>query len=131
LKIRPDLRSQVAERADLGCEYWLIHEEEAAFAREGDHIVSRQHGGETVADNLCMLCNRYKDTNISSMLSDAITRLFNPRLERWSDHFALNSAVIQPLTPMGEATAKLLRLNTAERVIERNALQGLGRYPRA
>jgi hypothetical protein len=41
-----------------------------------------------------MLCNRYKGTNISSLLSGVITRLFNPRLERWSDHFALKGAVI-------------------------------------
>jgi hypothetical protein len=96
--------------------------------------MSRQHGGKTTADNLayaCMICNRFKGTNISSVdASSAIIRLFNPRLDRWDDHFRLIGAVIQPLTATGEATARLLRLNAAERVVERNMLQRLGRYSR-
>jgi len=134
LRVGPELRSLVAQRAGLLCEYCLIHEDDAAFSREVDPIVSRQHGGQTTADNLayaCMICNRFKGTNISSVdASGAITGLFNPRSERWEDHFRLTGAVIQPLPGTGEVTAKLLRLNTAERVVERNVLQRLGRYPR-
>lgn len=120
--------------AGLRCEYCLIHEDDGAFFHEVDHIVSRQHGGETTADNLayaCMICNRYKGPNISSVdASGAIVRLFDPRSERWEDHFRLTGAVIQPLTGTGEVTARLLRLNAAERVVERTMLQRLGRYPR-
>ena len=134
MRVGPELRSLVAQRAGLRCEYCLIHEDDAAFSHEVDHIVSRQHGGETTADNLayaCMICNRFKGTNISSVdASGAIMGLFNPRAARWEDHFRLTGAVIQPLTRTGEATARLLRLNAAERVIERNVLQRLGRYPR-
>jgi hypothetical protein len=117
----------------LRCEYCLIHEDDAAFSHEVDHIVSRQHGGETTADNLayaCMICNRFKGANVSSVdASGAIVRLFNPRSERWEDHFRLAGAVVEPLTGTGEATARLLRLNAAERVVERNVLQRLRRYP--
>ena len=134
MRVGPELRSLVAQRAGLRCEYCLIHEDDAAFSHEVDHIVSRQHGGETTADNLayaCMICNRFKGTNISSVdASGAIMRLFHPRSERWEHHFRLTGAVIQPLTATGEATARLLRLNATERVMERNALQRLGRYPR-
>ncbi len=59
-------------RADSRCEYCLLHQDDAAFTHEVDHIVSKQHGGETVADNLayaCMVCNRYKGANISSIAS--------------------------------------------------------------
>ncbi|MGA2136486.1 MAG: HNH endonuclease signature motif containing protein [Bryobacteraceae bacterium] len=45
----------------LRCEYCLIHEDDAAFSHEVDHVIGRQHGGRTVADNLaysCMVCNR-------------------------------------------------------------------------
>ncbi len=78
-----------------------------------------------------MICNRFKGANISSVdAAGAIMRLFNPRSERWEDHFRLTGAVIQPLTGTGEATARLLRFNAAERVVERNVLQHLGRYPR-
>lgn len=134
MRVGPELRSLVAQRAGRRCEYCLIHEDDAAFSHEVDHIVSRQHGGETTADNLayaCMICNRFKGTNISSVdASGSIMELFNPRSERWEDHFRLTGAVIQPVTGTGEATARLLRLNAAERVVERNVLQRLGRYPR-
>ena len=135
MRVGAELRFRVAERARLRCEYCLIHEDDAAFSHEVDHILSRQHGGETAADNLayaCMVCNRFKGTNISSVdASGAVIRLFNPRLQRWEEHFRLDGVIIQPLTNVGEATARLLRLNAAERVIERNALQHLGRYPRS
>lgn len=134
MRVGPELRSLVAQRAGLRCEYCLIHEDDAAFSHEVDHIVGRQHGGETTADNLayaCMICNRFKGANISSVdAAGGIMRLFNPRSERWEDHFRLTGAVIQPLTGRGEATARLLRFNVAERVVERNVLQRLGRYPR-
>jgi len=100
-----------------------------------DHIKSRQHGGETTLDNLayaCMICNRFKGTNVGSVdRSGAFVRLFNPRSDRWERHFRLSGAVIEPLTGVAEATSRLLRLHAAERVIERQLLQRLGRYPRA
>ena len=46
------------------------------------------------------------------------------------EHFKVDGPTIQPLTPIGEVTARLLRLNAAERVIERRLLQHLGLYPR-
>jgi hypothetical protein len=63
--------------------------------------------------------------------SAVVVRLFDPRADRWTEHFRLDGAVIQPLTRAGAATARLLRFNAAERLIERNVLQGLARYPRA
>ena len=116
------------------CEYCLLHEDDAAFRHEVDHIVSRQHGGETIAENLayaCMVCNRYKGSNIASVSpSGDLVRLFNPRVDRWNDHFRLNGAVIEPLGLVGEVTARVLRLNTAERVVRRSVLQQLRRYPK-
>jgi hypothetical protein len=134
LRIAAELRAEIVRRARLRCEYCLIHEEDAGFVHEVDHIIGRQHGGETVAENLayaCLVCNRFKGPNLSSVdSSGTIIPLFHPRSQRWADHFRLAGAVIQPLTPTGEATANLLRLNAAERVIERSVLQQLNRYPR-
>ena len=134
MRVSQELRVLVAERAGSRCEYCPIHEDDAAFAHEVDHVVSRQHGGDTSSENLaysCMICNRFKGTNVGSV--DAlgrIVRLFNPRTDRWQDHFRLEGAIFMPMTPSAEATAKLLRLNASERVIERSVLQRLGRYPR-
>jgi hypothetical protein len=112
----------------------LLHEDDAAFPHEVDHIVSRQHGGATTADNLayaCMVCNRYKGSNVASVsgVGDLVP-LFNPRQHTWTDHFRLNGAVIEPLDPVGEVTARVLRLNTSERVVRRSVLQRLRRYPK-
>jgi 5-methylcytosine-specific restriction endonuclease McrA len=135
LKVSAEFRAAVMRRADMRCEYCLIHQDDAVFAHEVDHIISRQHGGETIDGNLaysCMVCNRYKGANLSSIsVSGDLVRLFNPRLSNWEDHFRLDEAVIQPLDPIGEVTARLLRLNAAERVVRRRILQQLRRYPRS
>ena len=134
MRASAELRLQISRRADRRCEYCRLHEDDAAFPHEVDHIISRQHGGGDELDNLawsCMLCNRSKGTNLSSVdSSGAVVRLFDPRADHWHSHFRLEGAVIQPITGHGTATATLLRMNAAERVMERNLLQGLGRYPR-
>ena len=61
-------------------------------------------------------------------LSDQLDRL-DSILDALSD--GLNGAVIEPLTATAEATARLLRLNDAERIAERAVLQGLARYSQA
>jgi HNH endonuclease len=133
LRIKAELRTEVAQRARFRCEYCLIHEVDTAFAHEVDHVISRQHGGETSADNLaysCMICNRFKGTNIGSLnAAGSVVRLYSPRSDRWEENFRLRGAVIEPLTGSAEATVKLLRMNAAERVVERSVLQLLGRYP--
>ena len=116
------------------CEYCLLHEDDAAFPHEVDHIISRQHGGETIADNLayaCLVCNRYKGSNIASIApSGNLVPLFNPRLDQWNDHFRLHGAFIEPLDLVGDVTARVLRLNTPERLMRRSLLQQLRRYPK-
>lgn len=134
MNISAELRAEVVHRALFRCEYCLLHEDDAAFRHEVDHIVSRQHGGETIAENLayaCMVCNRYKGSNIASVSpAGDLVRLFNPRVDRWNDHFRLAGAVIEPLGLIGEVTARVLRFNTAERVVRRSVLQQLRRHPK-
>jgi hypothetical protein len=126
------VRVLVIQRAGRCCEYCLVEEDCAGFPHQIDHIVSRKHGGSSGIGNLayaCVLCNRYKGTDIASIdHSGRPIRLFDPRRDSWDEHFKLDGPVIQPLTPVGEATARILRLNIAERVIERRLFQALGRY---
>jgi len=56
--------------------------------------------------------------------------LFHPRRQRWAAHFLLRGFVIEPLTPEGEVTARLLKLNLDKRVAERRLLLAIGRFPR-
>jgi hypothetical protein len=134
LKVPVELRTFVVQRASLRCEYCLIHQDDGTFSHEVDHVISRQHGGETIESNLafaCMVCNRYEGANIASVdTSGVLVRLYNPRESTWAKHFRLNGTVIEPLDVIGDVTAKLLRLNAAERVVRRSMLQQLRRYPR-
>lgn len=58
-------------------------------------------------------------------------RLFNPRTDTWHDHFRLVGSAIEPITEIGQATARLLRFNAPDRVLQRQTLQQIGVYPLA
>lgn len=123
----------MASRAEGLCEYCLLHENDTHFGCEIDHIISEKHAGLAVAENLayaCLFCNRFKGSDISSVIEGKLIPLFNPRTDRWSDHFRLGrDMTIQPLSPVGSATALILALNTDERILERQALHEENRYP--
>ena len=128
--ISEQVRARVARRAGHRCEYCLIHENDAGFPHQVDHVVSRKHGGTSAFDNLayaCILCNRYKGSDVASInpKTGEAVRLFHPRQDRWTDHFRLDADFIEPLTDAGGATVRLLRLNAAERLAERRLLAWL------
>ena len=128
------LRHEVAARAHHCCEYCLIHQDDTGFRLPIDHIVSRKHGGLSVAENLayaCVICNRNNGGDVASVdaRSGEIVRLFHPRHDRWADHFQLDANVIRATSHVGAATAQLLRFNAPARLAERGLLQALGSYP--
>jgi len=57
-----------------------------------------------------------------------LVRFFNPRRDVWGEHFELDEAVIQPLTDIGEVTARILEFNNSDRLVERQALIAVDRY---
>ena len=131
-----DLRRLVAKHANFLCEYCLVHEDDTYFGCEVDHIISVKHGGSTTADNLayaCFFCNRDKGSDIGSIVweTNKFVRFYNPRTDRWADHFKLNGMVIEPLTNIGQVTARILGFNDSERILEREELADLDRYPTA
>jgi len=132
--VSAELRRLVVSRANGLCEYCLIDEADTYLGCQIDHIISEKHGGATGPENLayaCACCNRAKGSNIASIASSTgeLTRLFNPRTDYWGDHFALQGLLIQPQTPVGEATVRTLGLNGSERTLERQTLHQIGRYP--
>jgi HNH endonuclease len=129
------LRRLVRERAALRCEYCLLAEDDAFLPHEPDHIVAVKHGGATEAENLalaCFACNRYKGSDLASLDPEtgSLTALFNPRLDDWPTHFAIEGGVIIPRTPGARVTVALLRLNLPVHVEVRDALTSMGRWPR-
>jgi hypothetical protein len=128
------LRKFVKERAKNRCEYCLMPQSASAFEHEPDHIIPSQHDGETKAENLalaCLRCNRRKGPNVGSFDPEtgALVSFYNPRNQKWKDHFRLEGAIIQPLTPEARVTVKILKLNDEQRVEERERLIALGLYP--
>ena len=96
-----ELRRLVAERAGRLCEYCPIREDDTYFGCEVDHVISEKHGGPTEAGNLayaCLPCNRHKGSDVGSIAaSGGFRRFFNPRADRWADHFRLDESAILPL----------------------------------
>ena len=126
-------RRRVRERARGRCEYCRIHEDDAGFRHEVDHVIAEKHGGATELGNLalaCFLCNSNKGSDVASLAIDGtITRLYNPRTDDWRQHFTIFSDRILPRTDIGETTERIIAFNTPDRCEERCGLQMLNRYP--
>lgn len=122
------LKAEFFIRADYKCEYCLINEALSFFTFHIEHIVSLKHGGKTESSNLalaCPICNLNKGTDIATVLSefDEPVRFFNPRVDKWMDHFKLDSSgLIFAKTPIGKATIKILNLNHPDSIIERKEM---------
>jgi 5-methylcytosine-specific restriction endonuclease McrA len=121
--IGAELRRLVSSRASRRCEYCLIHEDDTYLGCQVDHVISEKHRGETAAENLafaCVFCNRYKGSDIATLDDERkLVPLFNPRAQKWNDHFAFATLQIVGKTALGTATARLLRFNDPERIEER------------
>ena len=122
--VAENLRRAVHSRAGGACEYCLIPESAGFYSHEIDHVIALKHGGKSELENLalaCLSCNRHKGSDLASVdpVTKQISDLFNPRRHRWSEHFTLAAARIQPQTAIGRATARLLHFNEPIRVEER------------
>lgn len=127
------LRQLVVERANSHCEYCLLPQSISLHKHEPDHIVPRQHGGETEINDLalaCMRCNRYKGPNIGSFdpQTGKLVPFFNPRTQDWVKHFKLDGIIIRPLTAEARVTVKIFHFNDENRIAERERLLKVGLY---
>jgi hypothetical protein len=129
------LRREVAERANYKCEYCLIPESNSFYAYQIDHIISVKHGGKSERENLafaCPICNRNKGSDLGTVLeqSEDIIRFYNPRKDKWADHFEVSDdGILFPKTLIGEATIKIFGFNHPDSIIERQLLISVGLYP--
>src|SRR5207249_4952121 len=86
-----------------------------------EHVVARQHSGADDRDNLALACphsNLHKGTNVAGIdpESGTLHPPFNPRRDRWNDHFAGDGPTILGLSPTGRITADLLAFNADDRI---------------
>jgi hypothetical protein len=126
------LRRWVRDRAGNRCEYCGLLQQQAPFASfHIDHVIPRQHGGTDDPSNLalaCFRCNLHKGPNLTGIdpVTGTVVRLFNPRQDIWSAHFALHDVQIIGLTPIGRATVHVLNMNAADRIQLRAKLKAQG-----
>ena len=129
-------RKRLAQQALFRCGYCLTQELVSGVPLTIEHLLPRAKGGGNEEENLwlsCRLCNEAK-----GVLTDAIdpetgelALLFNPRLQRWADHFswADGGTTVFGLTPTGRATVSALSLNTEFRVCTRALWVEVGWHP--
>jgi hypothetical protein len=115
------LEQLVWQRAKSCCEYCRLPQAVSPLPHAVDHIIARQHGGLTEADNLalaCFFCNSYKGPNIAGLnpLTGRRVRLFHPRKDRWGRHFAWQGPILMGRTVAGRVTINLLEINRPEAV---------------
>ncbi len=128
------LREKVWRRAGGVCEYCRLAQELDAFPFQIDHVIAAKHHGPDTAENLalsCYNCNIHKGPNIAGVDPDSgqITRLFNPRQDDWSEHFAWNGAELRGQTPIGRVTVDVLGINLGDRLEHRKTLSTAGLFP--
>ncbi|HEX8912739.1 MAG TPA: HNH endonuclease signature motif containing protein [Humisphaera sp.] len=122
-------------RAGGLCEYCRLPESLAPGGFAIDHIIARQHRGQTVPENLalaCVGCNLSKGPNIASLDppgTGELTRLFNPRTDDWLEHFAWDGGMLVGRTAVGRATILVLDVNDPVRVDLRQSLMDEGTFP--
>ncbi len=117
----PASREAVRKRARERCEYCRIRQIDVPFLKhQVEHVIPRQHGGGDQLANLalaCYRCNKFKGPNLSAFdpRTGKLVRLFNPRRQRWLDHFSVRGVLILGRTATGRATVELLRMNATKR----------------
>jgi HNH endonuclease len=114
----------VHERARNSCEYCQTCRDTIGQAMHVEHI---DPNGADVAENLCLACptcnlSKARATSASDPATGATVPLFNPRTQRWQDHFRWieNARRVQGLTPTGRATVERLRMNQDRLVVARS-----------
>ncbi|MGB0562998.1 MAG: HNH endonuclease [Spirulinaceae cyanobacterium] len=136
--ISQSLRRQVRERAKGCCEYCLSQEQFSPTPFSVEHIILVCKSGADTLDNLawsCQDCNnhKYTQTHVPDPITQQEVRLYHPRQDQWSKHFAWhkNYSVILGLTPIGRATIARLKMNRLSVVNLRQILYHSGLHPRS
>lgn len=130
------LRRRVRERARRLCEYYHSFMDYTGHEFTVDPIIPESKGGASDFGNLCFCCfwcNNYKQarTEVRDRRTGRIVRLFNPRTDKWEDHFRWSPTFTRMIgrTAIGRATVSALRLNRLSIVRSRGIWVRHGLHP--
>ena len=137
-RIPERVRGRIRREAGTRCGYCLSPQHLVLGRLEIDHIIPLAVGGSDNPDNLwlsCRLCNGFKgaQTDCLDPETGRRVRLFDPRRQRWTDHFVWSGdgTRILGMTPCGRATVIALQLNTVIAVLVRHEWVAAGWHPPA
>lgn len=124
----------VEARAGGRCEYCRMHPSLQGATFHLEHIAPESRGGPTEPDNLawaCLACNLRKSDRLDALdpESSTVVPLFNPRTQRWDDHFRWDGRRLVGQTPVGRAAVHVLDLNHPRRQLIRQAEELFGLFP--
>jgi 5-methylcytosine-specific restriction endonuclease McrA len=135
-EVTPAQKKAVIERSKGYCEYCRSPARFSLGPFVVDHIIPKAHSGQAKLSNLayaCFGCNGHKHAKIRALdpLTRKLVRLFNPRRQRWKEHFtwSTDATLMVGLTATGRATIKALRLNREELINFRAAFRILKLHP--
>ena len=138
VRISPQLRDFVAERAFDCCEYCWSQADFSTEPFSVEHIIALSRGGANTHENMAFACggcndHKYAKTEAIDPLESVFVPLFHPRKQRWLDHFQWNSdyTLILGITPIGRATVDALKMNRPSLINLRKALYAYGEHPPA
>ncbi len=133
-EISASLRRQVIERAGNCCEYCGLSQagQEATF--HIDHVIPVKAGGPTEAKNLalaCVSCSLRKGARRQAIdpQTQQEVSIFNPRMDRWNDHFRWDDVHVIGLSATGRATIEALQMNRPLVLEIRKEATAWGRHP--
>lgn len=131
-------RARLVAQASHRCGYCRSSEQITGMPLVLDHLVPKALGGTDEEDNLwpaCDPCNSYKQARIEARdpMTGTLIPLFNPRRQRWHDHFAWaeGGRLIVGRTPIGRATEAALHLNRPLLIAARALWITFGLHPPA
>ena len=134
--ISPTLRQKVAETAHYRCGYCQTPAALIGMPLEIEHIIPEAQGGSSDEDNLwlaCSPCNQkkwMKTSAVDAQTGEAVP-LFNPRQQKWEEHFAweADGLYVVGITAIGRATIDALDMNNAHIIHTRQIWIQWGLHP--
>jgi hypothetical protein len=132
--IPAELRRAVTQRALGRCEYCGLSQEGQEATFHIDHIIPLTADGQTTTDNLALACvscslrKAARQTVVDRQTGEEVP-LYNPRRERWSDHFRWDGVRVIGQTAIGRATVVALDMNRPLILAIRREEAKLGRHP--
>lgn len=127
------IRKIIHQRANGCCEYCQTC---AVNIGQTMHIEHIKPGEGDHLENLCLACpncNLSKATSIQAPDPETqeLVSLFNPRVQRWDEHFEWidNYAQISGITAIGRATVACFKMNRPRMVLTRRRWVQAGLHP--